>query len=57
MPEKITLDEFCILKSKIDRRVEMIAGFHFYMEKQKKIIKATQTEFGKAFEDFSRMPA
>ena len=57
MGDKITLNEFCKEKSKSDKRVELIGGFHFWMSKERKITKTTQAEFQVEFNKYTKMPA
>lgn len=53
---ELTLDEFCTRLSSTDKRVEMIAGFH-YVEKQAGRVKATEEAFAKRYADFQTIPA
>lgn len=55
-PPKITIEEFCSLLSKKDKRVEMLGGFHFYMKKIG-MKKEIYVDFLAAYEAFQRMPA
>jgi hypothetical protein len=57
MTDTMTLDEFCKALSIEDSRVELIGAFHFFMQKEKKITKATEKTFQNAYKEFQKMPA
>ena len=57
MEERLTLDEFCATKSETDKRVELIAGFHFWMLRVRKITKETPSGFEARFREYSVKPA
>lgn len=52
----ITAEEFCKKLSVTDRRVELIGGFFYWVEKEKKITKATEKTFAELFGQFVKMP-
>ena len=51
----LAIDEFCLNLSVSDGRVELISGFHRFMEQAGKV-KLTQTEFAAEFVKFISMP-
>jgi len=55
--EKITVTEFCKRLSLTNKKVELIGGFHSWMQNTKKITRGTQAEFMNYFTDFCTMPA
>lgn len=57
MDNRIGLDEFCKDLSAKDKRVELIAAFHFYMKNEQKTMKGTKDFFSTEFENFTKMPA
>lgn len=54
--EEVTLDEYCIRKSRTDKRVELIGAFHFD-EKRQRHVKSTEAAFESRFEAFVNKPA
>jgi hypothetical protein len=54
-PAQETLDEFCTNLSNTDRRVEMIAGFHF-TERVAGRTKDTPSAFAARFQSFCNKP-
>ncbi|MBI9086794.1 MAG: hypothetical protein JEZ11_24570 [Desulfobacterales bacterium] len=55
--EKLTLNEFCRKLSLTDKRVELIGGFHFWMENTQKVAKAAPVQFQKYYTEFINLPA
>jgi len=55
-PERMTLNEFCMIISRTDRRVAMIGGFH-HDEKKNRRVKDTHAAFAARYEAFQKRPA
>lgn len=55
-PARTTLEEFCTLLSKDDRRVEMIGAFAF-MERRAKRTQDTPAAYKQRYEAFCTAPA
>lgn len=53
--DQITLDEFCLRLSKVDKRVELIGAFH-YAERAAEHVKDTESDFQARFEAFATKP-
>jgi len=49
----LSLDEFCARLSRRDRRVELIAAFHFHLRHQRNLTFATEPEFFAQFAAFT----
>lgn len=56
LPQKITVENFCIGLSSTDKRVEMIAAFH-HEEVVAKRMHDTQERYQSRFEEFVTKPA
>lgn len=54
--EKLTIDEYCTLRSKTDRRLEFLGGFAFHMKHVRKLRKGTQQELDAEFEKYAKLP-
>lgn len=54
-PQELALDEFCMRKSASDKRVELIAGFHF-LEKRSGQHKDTEEAYEARFQQFINKP-
>lgn len=57
MIDKISITEFCKRLSFSDKRVELIGGFHFWMENTKKVTSATEAQFKAFYAEFCALPA
>lgn len=51
----VTLEEFCVRKSMVDRRVELLGGFH-YVEKQAGRFKDAESNYEARFEAYANQP-
>jgi len=57
MSEKIKIKEYCILKSKTDRRLELLSGFEFYVKHMIKRPMMTMEDFDTEFGKYLKIPA
>lgn len=53
--EAITLVEYCLLRSKTDKRVELIAAFN-HTEQAAGVVKDTEAAFAARFTEFANKP-
>ena len=57
MSEKMKITEYCLLKSKTDRRIELLSGFEFYIKHMVKQPIMTVEDFDKEFGKYLKIPA
>jgi hypothetical protein len=57
MSEKMKITEYCLLKSKTDRRIELLSGFEFYIKHMVKQPIMTAEDFDKEFGKYLKIPA